>query len=105
MSRRTRLRAFMLLLAVALSAAPALAGGYGLARAPREVRGIFTSLWQTLEGFLPALTKGRQTIDPNGGTTDGRAGLDPNGATDDGRQTIDPDGTTNDGRAGLDPDG
>jgi len=96
MSRRTRFHPFTLLLAVALSAAPVLAGGPDLARTPREVRGVFASLWQALGEFLPTLTEGRDTIDPNGGTTDGRDTIDPDGATagdeTDGRWSIDPNG-------------
>lgn len=82
MSRRTRFRACTLLLAAALSAAPVLAGGHDLARSPREVRSVFASLWQALGTFLPALTKGRDTIDPDGAAgdeTDGRWSIDPNG--------------------------
>jgi hypothetical protein len=114
MSRSRRFRASTLLVAVVLSTAPVFAGGHEPARTVREVHGILASLWEALSGFLPALSKGRSTIDPNGAPTDGRGTIDPNGATTDGRGTIDPDGATaaaapsggeTDGRAGMDPNG
>ena len=97
MRRSSRLRASTLLLAVALSAAPAFARGHE-AKLPVEARGIFGSLWHSLVGLLPALTKGRGTIDPNGGPNDGRSTIDPDGAT------TAPAGSQ-DGRGGMDPDG
>ncbi len=97
MRRSSRFRASTLLLAVALSAAPVFARGHET-KPPVEVHGIFGSLWHSLGGFLPALVKGRSTIDPLGGTTDGRGTIDPDGAT------TAPAGSQ-DGRAGMDPDG
>jgi hypothetical protein len=108
MRRSSRFRASTLLLAVVLSAAPAFARG------PQpvptvEVHGFLGSLWNALSGLLPMLTKGRDTIDPNGVPADGRGTIDPNGLTD-GRGTIDPDGAatvpvTTDGRSTIDPNG
>jgi hypothetical protein len=97
MRRSSRFRASTLLLAVALSAAPVFARGHE-AKPPVEVHGLFSSLWHSLGGLFPAITKGRSTIDPNGGTTDGRSTIDPDGAT------TAPAGSQ-DGRAGMDPDG
>jgi len=97
MRRSSRFRASTLLLAVALSAAPVFARCHE-AKPPVEVHGLFSSLWNSLGGFLPAFTKGRGTIDPNGGTTDGRSTIDPDGAT------TAPAGSQ-DGRGGMDPDG
>lgn len=96
MRRSSRFRASTLLLAVVLSAAPAFARGHQPVP-PAEVHGFLSSLWNSLGGLLPALTKGRSTIDPNGGLTDGRGTIDPDGAV-----TVP---ATTDGRAGLDPDG
>jgi hypothetical protein len=96
MRRSSRFRASTLLLAVALSAAPVFARGHE-AKPPVEVHGLFSSLWHSLGSLLPALTKGRSTIDPLGGTTDGRGTIDPDGAT------TAPAGSQ-DGRAGMDPD-
>ena len=96
MRRSSGFRASTLLLAVALSAAPVFARGHET-KPPVEVHGLFSSLWHSLDGLFPALTKGRSTIDPLGGT-DGRGTIDPNGATapaggsTDGRSTIDPNG-------------
>ena len=109
MRRSSRFRASTLLLAVVLSAAPAFARGHQPVP-PAEVHGFLSSLWNALSGLLPMHTKGRGTIDPNGGLTDGRSTIDPNGGLTDGRGTIDPDGAatipaTTDGRAGLDPNG
>jgi len=84
MRRSSRFRASTLLLAVTLSAVPVFARGHE-AKPRVEVHGIFGSLWHSLGGLLPALTKGRGTIDPDGATTapagsqDGRAGMDPDG--------------------------
>lgn len=86
MGRRSRFRASTLLLAVVLSAAPAFARGHQ-PPPPKVAQGLFSTLWQALNGLFPGLTKGRDTIDPNGATstasagseTDGRAGQDPNG--------------------------
>jgi hypothetical protein len=97
MRRSSRSRASALLLAVALSTAPVFARGHE-ARPPTEIHGLFSSLWHALDGLLPPLTKGRSTIDPDGGLTDGRGTIDPNGAT------TAPAGSQ-DGRAGMDPDG
>lgn len=98
MRRSSRFRASTLLLAIALSAAPVFARGHQT-KPPMEVLGLFDSLWHALGGFLPAFTKGRGTIDPNGGLTDGRSTIDPDGAT------AAPAGSSTDGRAGLDPNG
>lgn len=85
MRRRPRFRVLILLLAAVLAATPVLAARRDPTPAFRQAPGIFASLWQVLERFLPSLTKGRSTIDPNGSTappeseSDGRAGLDPDG--------------------------
>jgi hypothetical protein len=112
MRRGSRFRASTLLLAVVLSAAPAFARGHQPSP-PAVVQGFFGTLWQVLNGLFPGLTKGRDTIDPNGALTDGRGTIDPDGAFTDGRGTIDPNGATStastgsetDGRAGQDPNG
>jgi len=99
MRRRSRFRASALLLAAVLSASPAFARGHQ-PPPPTVVRGFFSTLWQTLGGLFPVLTKGRSTIDPDGALTDGRGTIDPDGATStasagsetDGRSTIDPNG-------------
>jgi hypothetical protein len=96
MRRSSRFRASTLLLAVVLSAAPAFARRHQPVP-PAEVHGFLSSLWNVLGGLLPTLTKGRSTIDPNGGLTDGRSTIDPDGAAT--------APATTDGRAGLDPDG
>lgn len=99
MRRRSRFRVSMLLLAVVLSAAPAFARGHQPSP-PLEVRGVFGYLWHTLEGLFPILTKGRDTIDPNGALTDGRGTIDPDGAT-----STAPSGGESDGRGTIDPNG
>ena len=99
MRRRSRFRASTLLLAVVLSAAPAFARGHQPSPPP-AVHSLFSSLWQALGGLFPVLTKGRDTIDPNGALTDGRGTIDPNGAT-----SAAPAGSETDGRAGMDPNG
>jgi len=112
MRRRSRFRASALLLAVLLFAAPAFARGHQ-PPPPTMAQSFFSTLWQALGGLFPVLTKGRDTIDPNGALTDGRSTIDPDGALTDGRSTIDPNGATStasagsetDGRPGMDPDG
>ncbi len=91
MSRRTRFRASMLLLAAALSAAPALARGHSPIP-PAEVHSLFGPLWHALDGLLPAFTKGRGTVDPNGSPPPPPGTTAPTGSGTDGRGTIDPDG-------------
>jgi hypothetical protein len=98
MRRNSRARVLILLLAAVLAATPVLAAPREPAPAFRQAPGIFASFWQMLERFLPPLTKGRDTIDPNGTTR----------AESDGRSTIDPDGlgtSESDGRGTLDPNG
>jgi hypothetical protein len=95
MRRGSRLRASTLLLAVALSAAPAFARGPQPVPST-EVHGFLSSLWNALAGLLPMPTKGRGTIDPDG-FTDGRGTIDPNGAP--------PVQGATDGQAGLDSHG
>ena len=99
MRRGSRFRASTLLLAVVLSAAPAFARGHQPSPPP-AAQGLFGSLWDALEGLFPALTKGRDTIDPNGALTDGRGTIDPDGAI-----SAAPAGGETDGRAGQDPNG
>ncbi|HEY2294837.1 MAG TPA: hypothetical protein VGM86_29390 [Thermoanaerobaculia bacterium] len=99
MRRRSRFRASTLLLAAVLSATPAFARGHQ--PTPTMVaQGFFSTLWQALGGLFPVLTKGRDTIDPNGALTDGRGTIDPDGATSTASA-----GSETDGRAGQDPNG
>ena len=63
-------------------------------------QGFFSTLWQTLGGLFPVLTKGRGTIDPDGALTDGRSTIDP-----DGTASTASAGSETDGRAGQDPNG
>jgi hypothetical protein len=101
MRRRSRFRALTLLVVVALSAAPSLAGGREMARRSTEARGVFASLWQALSEFLPLPGKDRGAWDSNGALVKGRGTIDPDGAPapaapaeseSDGRSTIDPNG-------------
>ncbi len=87
--RRTRLRLSVLALVLTFSVLPAFAAGR--AAAPTKSPGLFAWIRQTLELFVPALSEGRGTIDPDGGngTTASPAPEDEN----DGRSTIDPDGS------------
>jgi hypothetical protein len=83
MRRSPWLRGLTLLLAATLAATPALAARREPVRAPRQAFGVFVSLWQALEGFLPPLAKGVSTIDPDGApapTSKGVSTIDPNGA-------------------------
>jgi hypothetical protein len=108
MRRSPRFRVLILLLAAVLAATPVLAARREPAPAFRQALGVFASLWQALERFLPPLAKGRDTIDPNG--TPAPSSVPPGGETD-GRGTIDPDGYNvppegeTDGRSTIDPDG
>jgi hypothetical protein len=99
MRRRSRSRVSALLLAVVLSTAPAFARGHQ-PPPPTAVQGFFSTLWQALGGLFPVLTKGRDTIDPNGALTDGRSTIDPDGATSTASA-----GSETDGLAGQDPNG
>ena len=89
MIRNAGFRASVLLLLLALAASPAVAAGKAPAR--QKAPALANWLWQALDPLLPGITKGRGTIDPNGGptptsgtnptTTDGRGGMDPDGHT------------------------
>ncbi len=91
MRRRPRFRVLILLLAAVLAATPVLAARREPSSTFRQAPGIFLSLWQTLERFLPSLTKGRSTIDPDGAPAP-NSGTLPSGGESDGRSTIDPNG-------------
>jgi hypothetical protein len=88
MIRNARFRALVLLLAVALTASPAIAAGK--APAKPKAPALLTWLWQALDRLVPGLDKGRVGMDPNGEPT----------PTPSSTSTEDPDG-----RVGMDPDG
>jgi hypothetical protein len=91
MRRSPRFRVLILLLAAVLAATPVLAARREPAPAFRQAPGVFASLWQALERFLPPLAKGRSTIDPNGAPAPSSNTVPPGGESD-GRGTIDPNG-------------
>jgi hypothetical protein len=101
MRRRSRFRALTLLVVVALSATPALAGGREMIRRSMEARGVFASLWHALSAFLPLPGNGRGAGDPNGALLKGRSTIDPDGAPAPGTPTE----SESDGRGTIDPNG
>jgi hypothetical protein len=80
---RSRSRALVVFLLLALFALPAFAGEQERAQAPRE-RGFLVSLWQALAGLVPAIVDLGPGLDPLGGDQE------PNGSQGDLGPELDP---------------
>ena len=89
MTRSTRFRVSVLLLALLFAAPAAFASGKG--RAQKEnARGFFAPLWEAVLALLPQSVKSHGGMDPDGASapppssgaeSDSHGGMDPDGRT------------------------
>ncbi len=90
MARTVRFRAWFLLLLAVLSVSPAMAAGRK-AHEKRDASGVISLLWRAVGRFLPALSKSRGTMEPDGSTAPASS-TSTSGNSGDSRGTLDPDG-------------